>query len=108
MVSTSNKGQDQSLVSGSEKGIPDMRNNMFMCEVCDVELSSEVDLKNHIGGKKHQSKLTNSCNPVRFPNQLAGTLSNSGEKNHSLECLPPVPIPFKGKSPMSVNCVRSR
>ena len=70
MVSSINKGEDQSLVSGSEKGTPGMRNNMFMCEVCDVELTSEVDLKNHMGGKKHQAKLANS-NLVRFPNQLA-------------------------------------
>ena len=46
-----------SLRSESEKGIPDMRDNMFICEVCDVELTSEVDLKNHMGGKKHQAKL---------------------------------------------------
>ena len=89
MVSSINKGEDQSLVSGSEKGTPGMRNNMFMCEVCDVELTSEVDLKNHMGGKKHQAKLANS-NLVRFPNQLAETLSNSNSGEG--KSLPRMPV----------------
>ena len=33
----------------------------FKCEICDVELTSEVDLTNHQGGKKHQSKLANNA-----------------------------------------------
>ena len=57
--SSSKKGQDQVPVSGSGKGKPDVLTNTFMCEVCDVALTSEVDLNNHMGGKKHQTKLAN-------------------------------------------------
>ena len=65
MVSSSNKGQNQSLVNGSDKGMSDIRNNIFICEVCDIELTSEVDLKNHMGGKKHQAHLANFSHAER-------------------------------------------
>ena len=29
---------------------------MFMCKVCDVKLTSEVDWKMHMGGQKHRAK----------------------------------------------------
>ena len=37
------------------EGHQDIGTNMFMCKVCDVKLTSEVDWKNHMGGRKHRA-----------------------------------------------------
>ena len=87
VVSSSKQVQDKSLVSGSEKGIPDIRTNMFMCEVCDVELTSEVDLTNHMGGRKHQAKLANwnHAEGTSLP-QIPATSPSLVQKEVTYEC----------------------
>ena len=87
MVTSSKQVQDQSLVSGSEKSIPDNRTNMFMCEVCDIELTSEVDLKNHMGGRKHQAKLANMnhAEGKSLP-QISSTSPSLVQKEVTYEC----------------------
>ena len=88
VVSNSKKSQDQTLASGSEKSIPDIRpTNMFMCEVCDVELTSEVDLKNHMGGRKHKAKLANlSHSDGKSPPQLCVTNPRPNQTEVTFEC----------------------
>ena len=87
VVSNSKQVQDQSLVSGSEKSIPDNRTNMFKCEVCDVELTSEVDLTNHMGGRKHQAKLANwnHAEGTSLP-QIPATSPSLVQKEVTYEC----------------------
>ena len=87
LVSSSKKGQDQSLVSGSEKSLPDTRTNMFMCEVCDVELTSEVDLNIHMGGKKHQAKLANLDHAEgKSPLEIPATSLSPIQREVTYEC----------------------
>ena len=51
------------------EGHQDIGTNMFMCKVCDVKLTSEVDWKNHLGGKKHRAKS--------LPHDVAATCPTS-------------------------------
>ena len=68
----------QSLkISKLEGHQDDVKPNIFKCEVCDVELTSEVDLKNHIGGKKHQSKLASVS---------SSTQPSSSQRRTDYEC----------------------
>ena len=74
----------QSLkISKLEGHQDDVKPNIFKCEVCEVELTSEVDLKNHIGGKKHQSKL---ASVKMLPRVSSSTQPSSSQRRTDYEC----------------------